>query len=134
MVWLLAACSPKPKPIQYGVDLCAFCHMSIVDRQHAAELVNTKGKAFKFDAIECMIQYANLHDSKDFALYLVNDYLAPGQLIDATASTYLISPNIPSPMGAFLSAFDRRENAEDIQAEQGGEVFDWEGIRERMRR
>ena len=49
---LLAACQPSPKPIEYGSDMCDYCKMTIVDQQHAAELVTTKGKAFKFDAIE----------------------------------------------------------------------------------
>ncbi len=131
---LISACSPKPQAINYGTDECDFCRMTIVDQQHAAEVVNTKGKAFKFDAIECMINYANQRASDDFSLYLVNDYLTPGELIDATTSTFLISKNIPSPMGAYLSAFADAEKAKATQAEQGGELYDWNEIKTHLKK
>ena len=51
----LAACTVAPVPINFGSDGCHFCKMTIVDKQHAAELVTSKGKAYKYDAIECMI-------------------------------------------------------------------------------
>ncbi len=131
---LFSACSPKPQAINYGTDECDFCRMTIVDQQHAAEVVNTKGKAFKFDAIECMINYTNQKEADEFSLYLVNDYLTPGELIDATTSTFLISPNIPSPMGAYLSAFADAEKAKAIQAEQGGELYNWNGIQTHLKK
>ena len=62
------------------------------------------------------------------ALHLVCDYLKEGNLIDATKATYLISPEIQSPMGAHLAAFASREDAQKIQGEKGGELYDWQGI------
>lgn len=97
-------------------------------------MVTAKGKAFKFDAIECMINYTNQRDANEFALFLVNDYLTPGALIDATTSTYLISPNIPSPMGAFLSAFESQAQAQATQAKQGGDLYDWNEIRQQLKK
>lgn len=134
LVLLLAACSPKPQAINYGSDECDFCRMTIVDQQHAAEVVTTKGKAFKFDAIECMINYTNQKEADEFSLYLVNDYLAPGELIDANTSTFLISENIPSPMGAYLSAFADADKAGTTQAEQGGELYNWNEIKTHLKK
>lgn len=131
---LLTACLPEPQPIHYGTDQCDFCRMTIVDKKHAAEVVNAKGKAFKFDAIECMIQYANIDGAEAFALYLVNDYEAPGEWLDAKTSTFLISPNIPSPMGAYLSAFATTEKAAAIQKDKSGELYDWEEIQQKIKR
>ncbi|MBK7869884.1 MAG: nitrous oxide reductase accessory protein NosL [Saprospiraceae bacterium] len=131
---LLAACSPKPQAINYGTDECDFCRMTIVDKQHAAEVVTTKGKAFKFDAIECMINYTNLKEADEFSLYLVNDYLTPGELIDATTSTFLISKNIPSPMGAYLSAFADADKASATQMEQSGELYNWNEIKMHLKK
>lgn len=125
---LLLACSPSPKPIQYGTDKCDFCRMTIVDPQFAAELVTDKGKAFKFDAIECMVQYRQTKPETDFALQLVNDYLQQGTLHEATSCTYLVSPNLPSPMGANLSAFSDRTSAEDYQREKNGTLYNWETL------
>ena len=52
---LLLSCTIKPEKINFGSDMCHFCQMTIVDRQHAAQYVTSKGKQFKFDAIECML-------------------------------------------------------------------------------
>ena len=101
---LMASCAPKAEPIDYGKEECAFCKMTIVSPQFAAEVVTQKSKAFKYD------------------------YLKEGNLIDATKATYLISPEIQSPMGAHLAAFASREDAQKIQGEKGGELYDWQGI------
>ncbi|MCB0620489.1 MAG: hypothetical protein KDC41_17650, partial [Saprospiraceae bacterium] len=53
-IFLFLACRPAPQPIEYGSDLCDYCKMTIVDRQHAAEAVTGKGRAYRFDAIECL--------------------------------------------------------------------------------
>ena len=127
-------CEPAAQPIEYGADECDFCRMTIVDNRHAAEVVTLKGKAFKFDAIECMVHYVHHHHDTEYAMYLVNDYLAPGELIDAQDSTYLISPNIPSPMGAFLSALSEEQKAAKLQAEKEGNIFSWEALNQHMKR
>lgn len=121
-------CAPEPRPIEYGMDACDFCRMTIVDAQHAAELVTGKGKVFRFDAIECMIHYRQQNDQTSFAFILVNDYERPGELIDARACTFLVCEAIPSPMGAFLSAFRTPESARAFQQEKGGQVYSWESI------
>ncbi len=128
LVVVLASCSIKPEPIQYGMDGCSFCSMTIVDRQHASEYVTKKGKAFKFDATECMMNQLKEVNRDDIALYLVTDYANPGEWVDATKASYLISENIPSPMGAYLSAFGKREAADRVQAANDGELLTWEEL------
>jgi copper chaperone NosL len=59
---------------------------------------------------------------------LSNNYLEPEALIDATKATFLISKNIPSPMGAYLSAFKTKAEAEKIQAEKEGKLYSWETL------
>jgi copper chaperone NosL len=132
---LLSACNVEPVQINYGEDACEFCKMNIVDRQHAAELVTPKGRAYKFDAIECMMNYLNRNDiaSSDMELILVNDYQQPGVLTDATAATYVVSDNIASPMGAFLSAFASEEFAVETIENKGGESFDWFTLKRRYK-
>ena len=125
MALLAVACSPKAEPIDYGKEECAFCKMTIVSPQFASEVVTQKSKAFKYDAIECMLQ-APQEDK--IALHLVCDYLHENTLIDATKATYLISKEIRSPMGAHLAAFASKEEAQKVQAEKGGDLYDWAGI------
>ncbi|WP_418602379.1 nitrous oxide reductase accessory protein NosL [Hwangdonia sp.] len=119
------SCDVKPKPINYGSDGCHFCKMTIVDKVHAAEIVTKKGKVYMFDATECMIHFMDEFDTSEIKLYLSNNYTEPEALIDATKATFLISENIPSPMGAFLSAFKNKADAEKPQAEKGGDLYTW---------
>jgi copper chaperone NosL len=128
------SCAPQPQPIEYGSDMCYFCKMSIVDNQHAAMAVTSKGKNYKFDAIECLLPFLQAEQGVEYAYLLVNDYEAPGAVLPAGESYYLISQGIPSPMGAFLSAFSSQERAEATQAEHGGTVYDWAGIQHRLSR
>ena len=127
------SCSVEPQPINYGSDACEFCKMTIVENRWAAEIVTNKGKVYKYDAIECMMNYMNRNDivSNDLALLLVDDYSQPGVLIDATKATYIKTEAIPSPMGAFLSAFEKAEDAEATVADKGGEVFDFQELKSR---
>lgn len=128
----LLACTAEPKPIDYGNDNCQFCGMTIMDNKHAAELVTVKGKVFKFDAIECMIRYIDRTDEQGYAYKLVSDYSNPGELINAEQSTFLISKNLPSPMGAFLSGFSSEEAAKLSMEENGGMLYNWEQIKEKI--
>ena len=86
------SCNISPQQIEYGTDACHSCNMTIVDQQHASQIVTTKGKAFKFDAIECMFHslQGEMKDT-EMALHLVADFNQPGQLVDATAAFYLVS-------------------------------------------
>ncbi len=79
-----------------------------------------------------MLNHMKELDSETIALYLVNDFNAPGEFIDAKDATYLISKNIPSPMGEYLSAFATAEDARSAQAANGGELFTWEELKERF--
>ena len=122
---LVSSCTPEPVPISYGNDACHFCKMNIVDQQYAAELVTTKGKVFTFDAIECMIHFKKEKKYSDFAFELINDFNAPGNLINASSSYYLISKDLPSPMGANLTGFDSKKAAIQMHTEKGGQVYNW---------
>jgi len=77
------------------------------------------------------MNYMNRNEinSDGLALLLVDDYSQPGTLIDATKATYIKSEAIPSPMGAFLSAFRNTKDAEATVSEKGGEVFDFQELK-----
>tara|TARA_R110001606_G_scaffold74619_6_gene172942 strand:+ start:568 stop:1002 length:435 start_codon:yes stop_codon:yes gene_type:complete len=129
---MASSCNVGPQPIVYGTDGCHFCSMTIVDRQHAAEIVTDKGKVFKFDSSECMLNHLKDIDKKQVALFLVNDYNQPGELIDATKATYMISERIPSPMGEFLTAFKTEQAAVDALLTFEGDLLTWEQLKLRF--
>ena len=68
---------PKQEEINYGVDACAYCKMNIVDPKFGAELITKKGRVYKFDAIECMVNY-DREMQKPVHQYLVNVISQPG--------------------------------------------------------
>ncbi|MCB0637569.1 MAG: nitrous oxide reductase accessory protein NosL, partial [Lewinella sp.] len=131
----LSGCTPQPRPIEFGADACDYCSMTIVDAQHAAELVTKKGRAYKFDAIECMLPYYQEHEQETpFDIVLVSDYARSGSLVDGREATFLISEAIPSPMGGYLSAFAETSEARAVRDEKGGELYDWAQIRVQFNR
>lgn len=127
---ILVACEPEAEAIHYGEDACSFCRMTIVGKQHGAELVTSKGKVFKFDAVECLVGELG-RTEHDPELLLVTDFASPESLINATTATFLISEAIPSPMGANLSAFAIQTDAMDLARERGGELLSWEQLLDR---
>lgn len=125
------ACSQQPDPINFGIDDCIHCKMTIEDQRFGAEIVTKKGKILKFDATECMINYLKKGkiSEEDVAGLYVIDFLNPQKFIDAKKAVYLISPNLPSPMGANLAAFSNRSNADLQKQISGGEIYSWEEVK-----
>lgn len=128
---LMASCSTQPEPINYGSDACHYCKMTIVSKTHAAQAVSKKGKQYKYDAIECMVNDINDENNAEMSILLVANYLSAGNMIPAETATYLVSENIPSPMGANLSATASKAEAEQLKTENGGELFDWSTLKNR---
>lgn len=131
---LFVSCTVKVQPIEYGTDDCDFCKMGIVDNKHAAQLVTTKGKNYKFDAIECMLHYIE-QQNQPLTIYqhlLVTDLLNPGVLIPAEEANFIISKNIPSPMGAFLSATKTKEQATKLLEEYTGDHYTFATLRQQL--
>lgn len=125
LLCLLFSCDVEPEQINYGNDACHFCKMTIVDQQHAAQYVTKKGKQFKFDAIECMVNELSENEIEKIAIFLVSDYKEPGHMTSALDATYLISKEIKSPMGANLSAFESAKIANNTKDDSGGDLYTW---------
>lgn len=129
---LFLSCNNGPKPIDYGNDGCHFCKMTIVDKIHGSELITDKGKVFKFDATECMLNYLNDDNYLQVETLLTNYYEAPTEFINIENATFLISENLPSPMGANLTAFKTQEAAEKVLSEKGGKLYDWSALKNKL--
>ena len=122
---LLLSCRPTPQPIQYGMDGCHSCKMNIVDPRYAAQVVTSKGKVYKFDAVECMVDFSLKNQETAFAYQLVNCFDQPKELAAAETCFFLISEKLPSPMGANLTAFSTQEEALQMQKEKDGKTYSW---------
>lgn len=128
ILFILTGCSFEPEPINYGSDQCSYCKMNIVDQQHAAQYVTSKGKQFKFDAIECMVYKIIENKDLEYAHQVVCAYDSPATMIPAEGASFLISQGIRSPMGAYLSAFSDLKKAEEMRSKHGGKLYTWTEI------
>ncbi|HQY20753.1 MAG TPA: nitrous oxide reductase accessory protein NosL [Ignavibacteria bacterium] len=132
------SCSKELSPINFGKDMCDHCKMTIVDKKFGGELVNDKGKAYKFDAIECMVEYEEekRSDSENeiFTLYTsyTIDILNPGELIKSDDAIFVLSESIKSPMGGDLASYSNKTEAENFIKENGGELFDFKSLKEKF--
>jgi len=128
---LVVACNIESQPINYGEDKCAFCRMSIVDQRFGGEIVTLKGKVYKFDAIECLVNHMdqNIEDETKLKMILTNTFDSPGKLHDVKSCVYLKSENMPSPMGMYLNPFKDAAEAQKNQQENSGNIFSWKELR-----
>jgi copper chaperone NosL len=108
---LFLSCSSDPEPLRYGKDACYACKMTLMDKKFGAELVTAKGKIFKFDDANCMVNFINSDYLTDETIVhkLIIDYSQPGKLISAEKAFYLKTDQIRSPMASQVAAFEKEE-------------------------
>ncbi len=118
-------CSIKPQPIDYGHEVCTFCNMNIVDQRFGCEIVTNKGKVYKFDAIECLVNYTseNAQIKENAALLLTNSLDKPGHLFNMEECYYFHCVDMPSPMGMFINPIVDVEYLEKVKSENEGKVY-----------
>ena len=100
---LVAGCATGPTPIHYGSDACEHCRMVIAEPRFAVELVTSKGKVLKFDAIECAAAYAAHEDAPDDLTAWIHLPEDMETWVSAENARFLQSAEIRSPMGAGLA-------------------------------
>lgn len=123
----LFSCQVEPEPLKYGEDACHHCKMTLMDNKFGAELVTRKGKVYKFDDINCMVQFFNSGDiSEDkFAYKLVVDFSQPAKLINAGEAFYLKSSEVKSPMASQIAAFETEERLNAVKSKWNGIYLVW---------
>ncbi len=132
---LLVGCSENPQPINYGSDQCAHCKMVITEQAFAAELITDKGKAYKYDAIECLAAYLQEHPEHQnpSATRWVHDFANPEQWIKAESALFVQSKEIQSPMGLSLLAFNQEEALNEHLEEYPGKQITWSDINSQVK-
>lgn len=125
-VWLVA-CEVKPEPLAYGKDACHSCKMTLVDKKFGAEVVTKKGKVYKFDDVNCLINFYNSDQEprENVEFLLVIDFDSVSHFINAKAGFYAKSPMIKSPMGSQVAAFSTKEQFKMRNKEWNGIALSW---------
>ncbi len=131
---IATACHPEKTPIEYGYDKCHYCKMTIVDKRFGSELVTRKGKVYMFDATECLVNFIRKEHvaSDNVFMILTNTFDNPGELVQAEQCSFLISENMPSPMGMYINPFADRSIASEYQQSQNGKIFEWHELKEKL--
>ncbi len=124
------ACSPKPEPLRFGRDGCSYCKMKMMDNRFGAEIVTRKGKAYKYDSIECMaadLIRKRIAPGKIHSVFVI-DFGDPGKLIDKNTAVFIVARKLTSPMGLNITAYGDKKIAENMAELYSGEEYSWEEI------
>ncbi len=124
---MMTSCSVEPEPLQYGKDACHACKMTLMDNKFGAEVVSRKGKIFKFDDANCLVNFLNSGHvaQQDIEYCLITDFSSPGSLIDAKTAFYVKSEAIKSPMASNIAAFQNRANLKGQNDARNGIELTW---------
>ncbi len=131
---LLLSCQPKPEPIRFGEERCAYCQMGISDPRFGAELLTRQGRTYKFDAIECMVEFerAGALPARRIHSRWVIDFSTPGELIRVEDAEFVFTPEIRSPMGLHVYAVLRGRYSTDTLLPRGQQLT-WAEVVELVR-
>ena len=127
---LLLACGKNPERINYGEDECELCRMRIMDNQYGAEIVSDKGKIYKFDSVECLINFSLQKNTigDENQTFLISDYSNPGVFVEANKTFFVHNDNFSSPMGLNVSGFKHERDAENFISQNGGDKLSWMSV------
>ena len=123
----LSACSTAPEKFNYGKDNCAECSMTIMEPKFGAEIVTKKGKIFKFDDVHCIANFIKSGKvrQQDLQRTLFIDYDNSNNFLDAEAVSFVVSPQLKSPMNSNAAAFSSKAKADEVSEKTGGQVVSW---------
>lgn len=117
ILFVVAGCgTTEPEALNYGKDVCQHCKMVIADEKFGAELITNKGKIYKFDSAECLIDLISDKSQKIDtvgAQLLVINFAKPATFINGRAAFFLKDKGYQSPMGGNIVPFDSKMLAEN---------------------
>ena len=124
---LLISCTVEPEPLHYGKDPCQVCKMTLVDRKFGAEIVTKKGRIYKFDDVNCMLNFYNSDyvSTEEMQEILVVDYSKPEKLIDARNAFYVRSESIKTPMASNVASFLSNDDLSEMNKNWKGILMTW---------
>lgn len=129
MALFLTSCGNNgPEPINYNKDACEFCKMSISESRFAAELITVKGRVYKFDDLQCLLQYDAANKEVAVKNYYVGNFSAEQQLIDATTSFFVKDETLHSPMGGNTATFANKKSAEEYASKNQLQIIEWKDL------
>ena len=125
-VLVLAACQPGedasgPPEIRYGEDVCDRCNMLISEPRFATAYATESAEVRRFDDIGCLFLHAQ-EEGETIASYWVHDFNSE-EWIAAEEATFVVNPDLVTPMGWGIASFAEGGDADAYQTEEGGTVL-----------
>lgn len=126
-MFTIISCNTEPKPIEFGIDNCDFCKMTISDERYGAEVVTKKGRIYKFDDLHCIHGFVaeGIVEKDAIDSYWLIDFAQPGTLINAENSFLLENQELKSPMGSNIIAFSSIDSLKNFQTNYSGTEIKW---------
>jgi len=129
-----------PRAARYGVDVCPYCNMTIIDLRFSAQVVTPTGVVFNYDAIECLADHLAGHGP--LPPVVEEAYVADREassresaaLLNASEAYVLHHPRLRTPMGGGLAAFASKDAADAFAVAQrypDAELLTWAAVLER---
>jgi copper chaperone NosL len=106
-----AKASPLPSPLDAAIDACAECKMSVKDSGYAAQAIADDGRVYKFDDLGCLFAFLSADTSIVPAARYVQDANSRSW-IALEKAYYVVSKEVPTPMGYGIHAFASKGAAE----------------------
>lgn len=129
---LLASCGGKkasgsePPAIKLGRTVCDRCGMIISEERFAAGIVDSDGNAQVFDDAGEMIATVQEEDLNDRRVWV---HGSPSlDWMDARDAWYVVTMEIPTPMGTGVFPFDTEAAANEFAAEHAATVYSWDEL------
>jgi copper chaperone NosL len=101
--------------------------MTLMDNKFGAEIVTQKGKIYKFDDVNCMLNFYNSGEvaTDNMKDILIVDFSKPEKLIDARNALYVKADAIKSPMASNIAAFESNDDMKQLNADWKGILLSW---------
>lgn len=129
-MFMLDSCHTKPEPFASGKDNCYFCKMGITDTRFGGELITKKGKIYKFDDLHCLISFlkAGGEEEKNISQTVTVLFNKPNEFLDVNKASFVISPELKSPMGSNAAGFTDNNAAQDFARNNQAQTATWQDL------
>ena len=98
--------------------------MMIMDLHFGGEAITKTGKVFKFDSLNCLVEYYRAQRETIATIYVM-DYERPGELVNASSAVSTTLENRANPMGSNFVSFGTSESA---KRNSSAPLLSWEEL------
>ncbi|GAB1462119.1 nitrous oxide reductase accessory protein NosL [Pedobacter sp.] len=128
VLFFISCGNEGPEPINYNRDACEFCKMTISESRFAAQLITVKGRVYKFDDLQCLLQYDQTNKEVPVKNYYIANFSANKALIDAKSAYFVKSETLRSPMGGNVAAFAEQKTAAAYASKNQTDIVEWKDL------